>query len=469
MAAILASGLLLRLWIEYLWRPGFLGFPDTNAYFAALNQRFVDVARPPGYPLFLELLWRPFGDLELIVLVQHLLGLCTALSAYVLARLLGAPRWASLFPAAVVAFGGAQILLEHAYLSEAPFAFLLVAAFTALAAGAGASGPRGRRRLAWIALGGLLLGLATLMRTYAALTLLPVLAFVLLADRRPRRALTAAASLLLPPVVVVLAMMGWHAQAGGSFALVETQFYNYYGRVATFADCTKFTPPAPAEKLCVTTPVSQRAGQRYWDFDLESPLLKNFDASWGVHPDRKLKRAVRGFALAAVLNQPGDYLRTIARDTWRIFNPGFPLNPNRAVGNSGAGPGPGELRAELLDRTWSDMALGTIVGSRSDQYGSYRSLNAFFAYESVARISDVRIALLFLLALLAPLLTNGAQRRGALMLVGAALLLIMLPIFVNMYNYRYVVPVLPLVAVAAALGLAATAERIRGLSAGLAG
>jgi 4-amino-4-deoxy-L-arabinose transferase-like glycosyltransferase len=461
LAAIVLGGLLLRVWLETLWRPGFMGFPDTNAYLAAIEHRFSDFARPPGYPLLLEPLWNAFHDLELIIVLQHMLGLATVVLAWLLARMLGAPSWASLLPAAVVAFGGAQILLEHAFLSEGPFAFLLVAAFTAVAAGAGERAPQNRWRYAWFALAGLTFAVATLMRTYTVLVLLPALVFIVLADRRPRHALAASCALLLPCVVVLLAVMSWHNHATGRFALVETQFYNYYGRVATFVDCDEFTPAKNARALCPRQPVSERRGQRYWDFNPESPLVMNYEAVFGAPPRPGVAGAVKGFVRQAVINQPGDYLRTVARDSWRIFNPGFPLNPNPEIGNSMAGPGPDQMRSELTDYSWSNIALMTIVDSDMRLYGSYRPVDGFFAYESVARLSDVRIALLLLLALLAPLLTAGVVRRGALMIFSSALLLIMFPILVNMYNYRYIVPILPLIAVAAALGLAASVDRVR--------
>jgi 4-amino-4-deoxy-L-arabinose transferase-like glycosyltransferase len=462
LALIILSGALLRVWLEWLWRPGFLGFPDTSAYFASTITTFVDVARPPGYPLFLDLLWGVWRDFEFGIVVQHLLGILTAILAYLLARALGAPRWASLIPAAVVSLGGAQILLEHAYLSEAPFTFFLVAAYTAVAFGADMHGPRDRRRYALLALGGLLLGVAALMRTYGVLLLVPLMPFVMLADRRPRPAVTAGAALVAPCLLVVLAVMGWHQAVTGHFALVETQFLNYYGRVATFADCDKFTPPKGSEVLCPTIPVNERQGQRYWDFHPESPVNRHFETGFGAHPTAEFRKAVRGFALAAVLNQPGDYVEKIMRETWRIFNPGFPLNPNPAVGNSEAGSGPVQMRETLVLKEWSDRALVTIAGTDSSLYGSYRSLDSFYAYESVARVSDLRIAILLFFALLAPLLSPaGAVRRGALMLVGSILLLVFFPILVNMYNYRYLVPVLPLIAVAAALGITSVGRRGR--------
>ncbi|MFT4050509.1 MAG: hypothetical protein QM648_11830 [Solirubrobacterales bacterium] len=463
LTAIVVVGALLRLWIELLWRPGFLGFPDSSAYFASVQHPFADLARPPGYPLAVKLLWQSVPRIEAVILIQHLLGLASIVLAYLLARMLAAPRWAALIPAAAVSLGGAQVMLEHSFLSIGPFTFLLLLGMVATCAAARLPDERVRARFGLFVLAGSSLGLAVIMRTYAVLVIVPLLAHVVASEPRLRPSLVGAAALTLPVIAIALAVIVASPSETGRSGIAPNAFYNYYGRVATFADCTKFTPPAGTALLCPSQAPAARKGQRYWDFDAQSPLVENFGDSFSSPALPSERRAVKRFARAAAFHQPGAYLSAVARDAWRMFDPSFPLNPNPAVGNSEAGPGPDQMRTELVDPVWSDRSLMLMVGSSASQYGSYRSLDGFNAYESVARFSGVRLAIPLILCLLAPwLVAAGAHRRGALMLLTSVLILLIFPLLVNMYNYRYVVPVLPLIWTGAALAIAGLAARIEG-------
>src|SRR3954454_16355200 len=130
--AILALGFLLRLALTLGWQPALFGWPDAASYIdVARGQVFGNELRPAGYSLFLRGLHGLAPSLLLVVVVQHLLGLVTALLLYLAVVRAGAPRLFGLIPAAVVALGGDGIFLEHAPISESLFIFLVAVALYA--------------------------------------------------------------------------------------------------------------------------------------------------------------------------------------------------------------------------------------------------------------------------------------------------------------------------------------------------
>lgn len=464
--AILLFGALLRLWLTVTWFPVMLGFPDSSAYLSSVRVPFSDQARPDGYPAFVSLLWHVRPSFLLVVSVQHLMGLATALLAWLITWRLGAPRWAGLIPAAVASFGGAVILLEHAILTEALFSFLVIVALAA--AVFSATSDRGRPGLPLLlaALAGLVVGLAVNVRTVAALMLPLVLLYLVVGGDRDAR--DGWRIRLLSPLialaccgVAVFAMLAWHNHKVGGYAQTTTQFYNTYGRVATFVDCSKFTPPKGTEFLCPDTPVSERPGTGYWVFT-GGPIVERWLNSYESTAPPELSKQVRSFAISAVLHQPGAYLREVSREVWRLFDDDFPRNPNPVIGNAGTGASAGELRDRMRDPVWTDTALQQHLGVRMADWGRYRSLNGFYAWESVTRFSGLRLALLLLLAVAGTALARpGRMRRGALLAAGSGAVLLFAPILISEYNFRYTVTTFPPLAIAAGIGCAELIRRLR--------
>src|SRR6185503_3300053 len=103
LAAVLGAGALLRGLMMVAWSPGFMGWPDAKSYLdVAHGELFSNVLRPAGYPLFLRVLDVVNPSLDLVVLVNHALGLGTAVLLFATVRRLGAPPALGLVPAAVV-------------------------------------------------------------------------------------------------------------------------------------------------------------------------------------------------------------------------------------------------------------------------------------------------------------------------------------------------------------------------------
>jgi hypothetical protein len=117
---LLLAGALLRLWLMMSLRPALIGYADSYAYVtSAIGPLFSDPLRPAGYPYFLARVHSLNANLSATILLQHALGLASALLLYLAARRVGLSRWWSLLPAGVLALSGTQILIEHALLTEA--------------------------------------------------------------------------------------------------------------------------------------------------------------------------------------------------------------------------------------------------------------------------------------------------------------------------------------------------------------
>jgi hypothetical protein len=179
LAALLLVGIVLRIVVAVAYRPAVLGWADSTVYLLmASDGLFIDPVRPAGYSIFLGALHDIWADVDLLILVQHLMGLVTALILYATVRRLGGPTWAAAVGAAAVLLSVDQIVLEHALMSETLFtllfALMLYAAVRALDDGRKLA--RGfTTQHAWIAAAGISLGLATWVRA-VGVGLIPFLA-----------------------------------------------------------------------------------------------------------------------------------------------------------------------------------------------------------------------------------------------------------------------------------------------------
>src|SRR4051812_36447485 len=252
--AVLGAGIGLRVLAMVAWSPAFMGWPDAKSYLdVAHGELFSNVLRPAGYPMFLRVLDAVHPSLGLVVLANHALGLGTAVLLFAAVARAGAPPLLGVLPAAIVALCGDVAFLEHAPLSEPLFTFLVaLAAYAAVRT-------QERSGVGWPVVAGLALGYATTVRVVGAV-LLPVFALWLLsAAHGPlrRRARTAGIG-----AAAALALLGAYAAAEyasiGSLGLSRHGDWHLYARVAGFADCSRFDPPAGTTVLCERTPRGER-------------------------------------------------------------------------------------------------------------------------------------------------------------------------------------------------------------------
>src|SRR4051812_9755328 len=301
--ALLAAGVILRLAMMLAQRPAFIGFPDVGTYIgAARDNVFEDPLRPAGYPIFLAVVHALSARLSVTILLQHALGVATALLLYAGVVRAGFSRFAALVPAAVVLLGGSQIFLEHTPISKALFTFLMAGAiYAAVRVGE-------RPSLPWAAGAGLLAALAGSVRVVGfALVIVLALWMVVALERPWRRRLLNAGACALAAVAVGSVYVFANDRTTGYAGITRAGSWNLYGRVGPFAECSKFTPPEGTRKLCQRTPPDKRPNPgAYVLTETYSPGIKAFGGPF--HATQEGTGKVGAFARAAIVGQPFDYL-----------------------------------------------------------------------------------------------------------------------------------------------------------------
>lgn len=259
-AALFLLALVLRtVWAVYADRPP-RGFNDPVLYdfFAGRIEEGSGYTRldglptsyyPVGYPAALSAVYFVFGHSILAAkLFNAVLGAVTVVLLFELARRLFDSRTARAAGLLLAVFPS-QIFYSGTILSEVLFTTLLVGALLLLLA---APWDGGRVSLGRLALFGLVMGAATMVRSITLLLPLLLLVFWLFTSRRPDRSLLQAgvvalamAVLIVPwsvwsttrmdtPVLISLnagdnLCMGNHAGAPGHFTLTEKCFSGYEG------------------------------------------------------------------------------------------------------------------------------------------------------------------------------------------------------------------------------------------------
>ena len=427
---LLTAGAILRLVTELGYR-GALWFSDSFDYVDTARRLYPHEIRPDGYAFWLLVL-RPFRSFTLVTATQHLMGLAMGVLIYAVACRRGARRWVAALAAAPVLLGAYEVQLEHIVLSDTWFAFLLVLAVTMLL---WRPGPISARRAAAV---GLVLALATLTRT-VGLPLLLIFAAYLLIRRVGWRPFAAVAAACLVPLA---AYAVWFHAWRGAYALSGADGAFLYGRATTFADCA--TIPADLKRLCPREPAGRRPAPQHYIWDPGAPLNR-------AYPDKfsgRANAAERSFATHAILGRPGAYLSTVTTDTLRAFVPGRPVYPDRATYDLYRFP-------VKITQDWA-RTRGAAAASTS-RYGGGISTRIVEPYAGFMRAYQRVVSLPG--PVLAIIVVGGAvviavrrRRTGPAALpwcLGVALLVA--PSAVAQFDYRYVLPAVPLVCLAAAL------------------
>jgi hypothetical protein len=315
-AAVFAAGVALRLGFMIAYRPAFLGDADAGSYiYAAQHGLFSNVYDPAGYALFIRAIHTVYPHLSLLIAVQHGLGIASAAMLYLSVRGVTGSSLLGLVPAAPVLFDGYGLWVEHTPISETLFTFLVVAAlYVALRA------VEGRR---WLLIAdGVLIASAATVRP-VGLILIPVIGFYLFWSRSGTPRLRVLDSLILiAPVCLLLGgyIAAQHAETGFT-GLTRDSGRILYARVAGFADCSKFNPPAGTRPLCERTPPGKRGSfnQYLTGFPDNSSQVseagRSISPAWRVFgPPPAGNAQLQSFGIAAIVHQPLDYLSAVADD-----------------------------------------------------------------------------------------------------------------------------------------------------------
>jgi len=466
--ALLLVGALLRGLFMAAWSPAFMGWPDAKSYIdVSQSELFGNPLRPAGYPIFLVVLNAIWTNIHFVIVVNHLLGLATAVILYATVVRAGGPRWLGLIPAALVALGGDQMFLEHSVLSETLFTFL-----TACGVYAAVRCTAEERSWAWPVLAGVALACATGVRVVGMATIAIVCVWMALAAGGAlRRRLVTGAVGALAALTVLSAYWIAEYSTTGAVGMSRNGDYHLYGRVAPFADCTKFTPPRGTEMLCETTPRSQRPITDAYIFSYwHSPAVRSFGSPFDATPEASAR--VGEFARAVIIGQPEDYLTEVGAGMLRYVAP-----ESDWLHGYGGGPGYEALTGKniLLNPNFEGHAIDSLqryYGWHESDYMTHNGLLAALrGYEHVTRIQGVLFVALALASFAGPFLARGGERRVALLMWVVAWSLLTAPVASLEFSGRTAVPGFGFLGASAALGgfAAARAWRARRATRGAGG
>ena len=447
LVVLLAAALAVRAWLVVGYPPAFVGFPDSHEYVlaAALNV-FRDVQHPAGYPLFLGGLHILSDRLSFTIVVQHILGLATGLLLYESVRSTGGPPWLGLLPAAVVFFGGTGLLLEHSLLADPLFAFLqAVGVYTAIRA-------LGDPAFRWTLLTGLAIGLAFWVKTVAisSAVLVPLL-ILFAAPGSTRRRLLSAATVALVVTVMIGTYVGSQALVTGYVGYERQSAWNLYGRVATFVDCSRFTPPRGTRFLCPAEPLAHRAPQAFYQYGPASPAVRHFGG-----PSRAPGYAngvLQRFSLSAIEHEPLAYARAIVHGLSLYISP-----------RQGEGYPPEAIRDALLETSGERSIQPAITLFYPGSVGYDRPADAtrdLADYERQTRIQGPVLVLLLLAAVLGVPFLPTRMRPAATLFTLTAVCSIVFAVAGSSYDARYAYPTFGPLAAGAAVGAWGIARQLR--------
>ncbi|HLV72884.1 dolichyl-phosphate-mannose-protein mannosyltransferase [Actinomadura hallensis] len=437
-SVIIATAALLRVVAMLGYQP-VMYFNDSFDYLHVATDPYPHPLRPNGYA-FLLLLLKPFHSFALVAAVQHLMGLAMGVMIYaLLRRRFRLPGWGAALAAAPVLLDAYQLQLEHLVLSDTMFAFLVVSAVTLLL---------WHDRPTWkvAAAVGLLVGLSWLTRSVGMPVLLGVLVYMLIRRTGWRLMGVTLAACLLP----VVSYMGWYKVEHGKFAITESNGIFLYARVYKFADCHRMKGLPVREYPLCTEPANRLPNSQDGIWNAQSPLNRYTGTRFG--PENNALS--NDFAKRAILSQPGDYLRVVAHDFFRVFRWERTVFPDEATYSQY------EFRT-TPSRPLPDWHMGgnAIASAEAHAYergdAETRVVEPFAGvargYQDVFYLRGTMVGVILLIGLagLVPLWRRfGGQ---ALLPWTLATGLLLAPAATAEFDYRYVLPAVPLAALAAGM------------------
>lgn len=301
----LLAGAVIRVFAMLGFR-GLEWTPDSVRYVRDAVHLVPGAVRPSGYSFTLWLL-SPLHSVMVVVAVQYAMGLAIGLVGYALLRRFGLPGWAATLAMLPVLLSAYALQLQHFLLSDTYFELLVMVAVALL--------------MWWpdppvwaCGLTGLLVAVALLTRSEGTPLFIACLVF-LIVKFAGWRTVTGIIALCAAFAIPVAGYAAWYDSVHGQFELSSSSGAFLYGRVATFADCAIIKPPAYERRLCPTTPVSQREFPDYYIW--KGPLPATPGGSFG----QQANSIGTNFAMRAITAQPLDYLGTVARSFWDDFLP----------------------------------------------------------------------------------------------------------------------------------------------------
>ena len=464
-SALLLAGLLLRVLTTMAYWPAIEFVQDSFDYLFDARNFEPGIIRPFGYPLFLSLL-SITGQLAVVPIVQHLLGLGLGVLLYALVRRLGARPGLAALAAAPVLLDPYQVHLEHYLMAETLFEVLLVGALALIVW-------HERPSPAACVGAGVALAVAALTRTAGIFLLVPAIAFLVV--RRVgwlRLGYTAGAA-----IAVLALYMTWFQSVHGRFALGSYEGYFLAGRVAPFADCRRMPVPPEERYLCDDRPPGRRLGSDWYIWNPASPLRRK-----DVPPGTDRNDLAGSFARRAISADTKDYVRLVLDDLAHYYAPGRHTggtdNPVQSWQfQTSYNPEPWRPEHPPADPyvyhwTWPGKAVyyNTTLARHGFDFERVRPrfhegiARTLHEYQERVYTPGPALALFTALGLLAgvgrlpPALRRLRWTAG--LFASSGLLVLVAAAMTSTFDYRYLLPSLPLLGPAGALGAALLGQRL---------
>jgi hypothetical protein len=436
------------------FQPAMLFRLDTFDYLWGAVHLSPNVVNPSGYSLFLWLL-HPFHSIVLIDVVQHILGLGVATMVYAVLRHYALPAWGATLAAAPVLFDPEQIMIEHLIMADLLAMVLMVGAFTVLLL-------RDKPSLWRSVTAAVLMGASTIVRPTVLPLVFLIPVYLLLKHVGWRRAGAALVAGLVP----VLGYMGWFAAAHGTFNITNSNGLFLWSRTMSFANCSVIKPPANLQALCPdkqpgplarADPAQRRQPKRYlWNHSTWAwqGTTGGFAPDTAAFTPANNERALQ-FAVKAIKAQPVAYASAIWAET---------LIPFIHTDNSLRFPAV-PTSSRTLDKTDVRYAIRTIIAYTGTDQGVSQDIGFHFGtrlvhpysnimdeYQQILYLPGPVFGLIVLIGLVG-IVIPSRRSLPAIFLWLSAVIIMVLPTAEHEYTYRYVIPAVPLVCIAAALAL----------------
>jgi Dolichyl-phosphate-mannose-protein mannosyltransferase len=294
---LVAAGLGLRVAAQVAYHPALI-YVDSLKYLYGIYPG----SEPLGYAVLLKLVLLA-GGLGTVALIQHLLGLASAIILYVVLLRRGAAPWLAALAAAPVLLDAYQVQMEQMIMPEALFEVMLVAGIAVLL-----WRPEVTTRAAIAA--GLILGLSATVKQVGVDLFVPAVVYLAISGKSWRRSAVTSGVLVVAFLLPVVGYCGVSYARTGHFWLARRQTVS--GRLAAAADCATLRLPAPVRPLC-PTPAEQAKGPDFLEHSGQSPLF-----STPVKPGTR-GQLISELGSAVVRQQPLRVAAAIAHDWLRLF------------------------------------------------------------------------------------------------------------------------------------------------------
>jgi hypothetical protein len=445
--AVLVAAAALRVLTQLSYRPALLFYGDSLSYLVNASHLAPEQIRPAGYPAFLRAVL-VVHDLSIVPAIQHVFGLVTGGLVYALVRRLGPGPVAGSIAAAPALFDAYELNIEQHVLSEALFILLVVTALVVLLW-------RARPSPGACPATGVLLAAAALTRSVGLPLIAPALVFAIV-----RAGVVRTLLLALAFAVPLAGYATWFSSAPhGTFALTDHDGYFLYGRVADFASCSGLRlGPAERRVLCDRRPPAERPNPNDYVWH------RWFHRRFRGFPRTPWRRSaiLQSFALDVIRHQPVAYAETVLGDMAHYAAFGRSTGPrDESIAEwrfhvTRDEPRRARTRVVREARRWGGSVGGWVAGQRF-----------LGAYQRVVYTPGTLLALAVLLALAAAAVGGGGEgprvRAETLTLADAGVALPLTAAMTSMFDFRYLLPALPLLPAAGVLGAATLTARARAL------